>query len=70
MRREGSEVARSPREVRRDEVQEIAKRGVRIGWTRGKEATEEGVWYVDVRVRMWEISVLVAVMEASTEGSM
>jgi len=64
MWREGSEEARVPREVRRAGVQEIAKRGVRIGFTRVGEPDEAG------RERMWVIKVSVSAMEVSVDGSM
>lgn len=56
----GSEAAREPREVRRSGVQEIAKRGVRIGWTKGEEGESE---------RIWEMRNFVSDTDWEAEGS-
>lgn len=61
--RVGSDAASAPSEASRAGVHEIAKRGVRIGWT---SALDGG----GVRPRMWVIRADVAEMEREAEGSM
>ena len=68
MRNVGSEEAISPRDVRRSEVQEMAKRGVRIGWTRGSLDAACGLG-PEGRDRICVMSARVSANDDEVDGS-
>jgi hypothetical protein len=71
MRIPGSEVARSPREESSGAVQDMAKRGVMIGWTKGWAVPAAACLQRDAgRVLIYEMRSLVAFTDSPGDDSM